>query len=152
MGNSNKGKVISLRKNNMNGKMAKAYKGEYVKYNLDYLNKLIYNDLSIDELFYDEEDKYKTNLIKILSKGEEAKHLPFLRDEYHITNFGRIINAKRIKELTIVLVRNEFLAFTANARLWKLEPIMLDNNWTYDMNLMLDYYKSIDYPFRKEKC
>jgi hypothetical protein len=136
----------------MNGKMAKTYKGDYVDYSLDYLNKRIYNDLPLDYLFTDEEDKYTLALSKMLAKGEIAKHIDFLRDEYYVTNFGRIINAKRIIQLTVMLVRNNYLAFTSSSRMWKLEPIMVSNGWTYNIENMLNYYESINYPIRKEKC
>ena len=148
----NRGKVISLKKNNMEGKMANAYKGDYVKHSVDYVNKLLYNDLPIDELFHDDDDIFEGNLKKMLYEGEVGKHISFLRDEYYITNFGRVINTKRFQELTMTLVRNKFLAFTANARRWKLGELMLDSGWKYDMTAITDYYKSIEYPFRKEKC
>ena len=136
----------------MNGKMSQAYKGEYVDYNLDDVNNLIYNDLPIDELFYDDEEDFSKNLNKMLYKNEVAKHIPFLRDEYYATNFGRVLNLRRIKEMTVTQVREDYLAFTANKRRWRLDNLMIENKWTFDMPLIVSFYKDINYPFRKEDC
>ena len=126
----------------------KNFDQEYVKYDQDELDRLIYNDLDINTLFEEKEEDYSEILQKMLYEGEVAKNMPKLPIEYYITNFGRVLNTKRVMELTVRNILDTYLTFTCRSVRWILEPIMEEAGFIYDRHKILEYYKEINYPHK----
>ena len=146
------GKIISLRKNKFkNNMLPKIIESkEYIEYDIDDINYRIYNDLPLET--DNEVDEYWNNMERILQAGEKFQLIPGIPSGYHfITSYGRVINAKRCKEMTITSTRGEYIAFTASKRKWKIGDLMKDVGFEYDELKIIEYYKTINYPYNPFK-
>ena len=123
----------------------------YVDYDVDDLNYRIYNDLPLDS-DYEQDIAYEKRVNKLLMEGETARLIVEIPTDTHfITSYGRVINAKRLQQMTISNVRDELLAFYCLKKRWVLEEIMESYGFNYDKDKQLEFYKSIDYPIRKQR-
>ena len=122
----------------------------YVDYDIDEINRLIYNDLPIN--YHNEEDARLERIIKkMLMKGEYAKLITEVPTDSHwITSYGRVLNAKRTQQMTISHVRNDYLAFFVVSKRWKLQHTMERYGFKYDKEQLLQFYEDINYPIRKQ--
>ena len=146
------GKIISLKKNKFkNNMLPKVLESkEYIEYDLDDINYRIYNDLPLET--DNEVDAYWNNMDKMVQKGETYRLIQALpKGHYFITSYGRVINAKMCKEMTITSTRGEYIGFTASKRKWKIEDIMNQAGLEYDEPKIIEYYKAIDYPYNPPK-
>ena len=123
----------------------------YVDYDVDDLNFKIYNDLPLDS-DYEQDIAYEERVNKLLMEGEIARLIVEIPTDTHfITSYGRVINAKRLQQMTISNVRDELLAFYCLKKRWVLEEIMESYGFNYNKDKQLEFYKSIDYPIRKQR-
>jgi hypothetical protein len=118
----------------------KRKKVKYVEYDINYINNIIYNDL--ENPIFEETKQINWNINKVLEKGETYKSFNSNSGYHFITSFGRIINGKRLIQLTIQNVRDSFLRFFVDQNAYKLEEEMEKVGFVYDIDKIKAYYKT----------
>ena len=134
----------------LNKRAKKKKKGKLIPYDNEEVEYYIYNNLDIP--YYNDDYYGKTcwSFTKLLFKDEIAKPVPKIYSGHHfITNYGRIINAKMVKWITISSIDDRYLIYHLEAKRWYLEKTMIECGWEYDMNKLIKQYKKINYPWRK---
>ena len=133
----------------LNKRVKKKKKGKLIPYDNEEVEYYIYNNLDIP-YYNDEYNKTNWSFKKLLFEDEIAKPMPKIYSGHHfITNYGRILNAKMVKWITIHNVRDRYLIYHLEATRWYLEKTMNECGWEYDMNKLITQYKKMDYPHRK---
>jgi hypothetical protein len=115
-------------------------KTKYVEYDIEEINRRIYNDLPIKS--YQDKVKQKHNLDSLMYEDETYKLIEEIDSLCHyITSKGRIINAQRCMELTMNNVADRKWAFHADSKRWMLEDIMAQYGFEYNFNKLKEFYK-----------
>lgn len=118
---------------------------------IDLIDHQIYNNLPLN-LYEDDAKEQKRIIKKLLFEGEKYKIIEDLANyNYFITDLGRVFNIKRCKPMTIVNFKNKYLTFTCEKKRWKLCELMEKAGFEYNKNKLIEYYRTIDYPYRNEK-
>ena len=118
-------------------------KVKYIEYDIDELNHIIYNNLEIP--LVKEETKNQWFAEKMLYKGETAKLIKSGSTGYHyITDWGRVLNAKQVKELRIQDIRGRHFAFYIDGGRRLLEEIMEEEGFIYDYDKIKSKYKELN--------
>ena len=121
----------------------RAKKVRYIEYDIDEINHIIYNDLPTPLI--EEDIKQKWYADKLLYKNEIGKLLPNCYSGYHfITNWGRVLNAKQVKELKIQNIADKFFAFYVDGGRVKLEEAMEEVGFIYDYDKIKAKYKELN--------
>lgn len=136
------GKVITLKQARYEKK------NRYIEYDLNKLNSQIYNDLPIT--FSDKAFDYDRLLDKMMYEGETYDIIPSTSNYHYVTSFGRVINAKQMKEITLH-VSHSRLAFYIDKTRNLLKTHMDYCNFNYDYDKHIEFYKKTNYPIRNNK-
>lgn len=113
-------------------------KEKFIEYDIHEVNAAIYNDQPLD--IYDD-DNTEWVLDKILEKGETAKQIDTSTLCHFVTNYGRVINAKQMKILTLQNVRDYVHAVYLDANRRRLHELMEEVGYIYDFKTIQDRYE-----------
>jgi hypothetical protein len=124
-------------------------KGKVIPYTYEDFNWYIHNDIPLP--YYEDGDAERDwKFDKLLEDGEKAEKIPDVYSGYHfITNFGRVLNAKMVRWMTISDVESKYLLFHVEGKRWYLKKVMEKLGWKYDYKTITEQYKKLDYPWRK---
>tara|TARA_R110000796_G_scaffold56958_5_gene131733 strand:- start:494 stop:949 length:456 start_codon:yes stop_codon:yes gene_type:complete len=137
--------MVTLNKNRKKKK-----KGRAIPMSTEDLNWYIYNDLPLP--YYENGDAERDwKFQKLLIDGEKAERIPGVYSGYHfITNFGRVLNAKMVRWITISDFEDgRYMLFHVEGHRWYLKKVMEKLGWTYDYKTLIERYNKLDYPCRK---
>ena len=133
----------------LNKRAKKKKKGKLIPYDNEEVEYYIYNNLDIP-YYSDEFDGTNWSFKKLLFEDEIAKPVPKIYSGHHfITNYGRILNAKMVKWITIHNVDDRYLIYHLESKRWYLKKAMEKCGFEYDFKKLVEQYKKIDYPWRK---
>ena len=119
---------------------------KYIEYDINDVNAMIYNDSY--NFTFDDSKKIDWNLDKLLLKGEKAALMDTSQHYHYVTSFGRIINGKRVIQLTIQDVQDRYLRIFADQKPWKLENVMEAAGFVYDYDVIKNRYKTQNWKLR----
>lgn len=136
------GKVITLKT------IKYRKKNKYIEYDLDKVNRQIYNDLPIT--LSDKTFDYEIILSKIMKEGEKYDIIPSTNNYHYITSLGRVINAKQLKEMTLHVSHGR-LAFYIDQTRNLVKDHMDTAGYAYDFDQLIEFYKKTNYPIRNNK-
>ena len=132
----------------LNQRKPKKKKSKVIPHDYEDLNYYIYNDLDIP-YYIDDDSENEWKLEKLLLKGEIALPAPDVYSGFHfITNYGRVLNAKMVRWITINNVDNRYLIYHLDGKRWYLEKTFKQLGFKYDMKKLLQQYRKLDYPCR----
>ena len=111
------------------------------------LENLIYNDLDITHRYDDSPDNsFVSFLDNIMVEDEIWSILPEVNYDYAITSFGRVISAKRYKNLKITIYRNT--AYFALRRVsYKISDMFLSRGWVYSNSFIRGKYEEYGWDY-----
>jgi hypothetical protein len=113
-------------------------KEKFIEYDIHEINAAIYNDQPLN--IY-EDDRTEWFVDQILEKGETAKKLDTSTLCHFITNYGRVINAKQMRVLTIQNIRDYVHAVYLDANRRRLHELMEEVGYIYDFKTIQDRYE-----------
>lgn len=123
----------------------KQKKGKIIPYSNEEVEYYIYNNMDLP--YYNDDNEWENYKIgRLLLDGEQAKLIDGVYSGVHyITNYGRIINAKMVRWLTVNDVRGKYLIFHCEGKRWYLKKAMNKVGYKYDYDTITKFYKKIDY-------
>jgi len=135
----------------LNKRKKKIKKGKVIPYSNEDVDYYLYNNLPMP--YYDDwklENDWKIE--RLLIKNEVAELVPEIYSGYHyITNFGRVLNAKMVRWISILDVDGRYLLYHLDGKRWYLKTAMEKYGWKYNYKKITKLYKKLDYPCRKVK-
>ena len=133
----------------LNQRKPKKKKDKVIPYSNEDFDYYIHNDIPLP--YYDDSnDENEWKFERLLLKGEIAKPVPNIGSGFHfITNYGRILNAKMVRWITVHNVDNRYLIYHLDSKRWYMKKAFKKCGFEYDFKKLIKRYKKIDYPCRK---
>lgn len=126
----------------------KKKKDKLIPYSNEDVDFYLYNNMDLP--YYTDNDEWNVYKIeKLLLDGEKAQLAPDIFSGFHyLTSFGRIINAKMVRWITVNDVRGKYLIFHCEGKRWYLKKAMNKLGYKYNYDTITKLYKKVDYPWR----
>ena len=118
---------------------------KFIEYDIHEVNAAIYNDQPL-ELY--EEDRTEWFVDKMLIEGETAKLLNTSTLCHFVTNYGRVINAKQVRVLTLQNIRGYTHAVYLDTARRRLHEVMEEVGYIYDYKTIQDKYENNNWKTR----
>lgn len=111
----------------------------------------LYNDLSILDFYIEEEDDFVLDtqaVAKLLKPEEQYVRLKENLSGIVVTNFGRVINFRTIRQLAVKFTSKSMIVYVSREKV-DVEKIFKDNKWNYDLIELEQYYKKYKWKHTK---
>lgn len=98
------------------------------------------NGRNLDDYIEDDTEEVKNSLEQILHPGEVMEQMDGEHRNYYITNFGRIISLKRMRQITTRFFESGQFTYIHKVKVdW--ETVFKKNGWEYDVDKIKENYK-----------